>query len=84
MQATDAHHAGVEGLEASALAWGRQHSEATVRQYYSKPSHKRMSTLAESALAVVRGGGGGRARARARRRVNEERVGRLAITGLGR
>ncbi len=54
MQATDAHHAGVEGLEASALAWGRQHSEATVRQYYAKPSHKRLSTLAESALAVVR------------------------------
>ena len=54
MQATDAYHAGVEGLQASALAWGRQHSEATVKQYYAKPSHKRMAGLAESALAVVR------------------------------
>ncbi len=55
MQATDAHEAGIGGAEGKALAWGRQHSEATVAQFYAKPSHKRMAAMAESALAAMRG-----------------------------
>jgi len=46
--------AGVASVEQSALCWSRQHSEATAHKYYNKPSHKRMASVSESALAVMR------------------------------
>jgi len=42
------------GIGSSALCWSRQHSEATAHKYYNKPSRKRMASVSESALAVMR------------------------------